>query len=90
MTENDKDNENAKRDDVDWLREAFDRAISGDNGTAPDTNRPALDPFAGLTPAGETVPNDPNVPVVPPAVVPPAPTAPASESAHRHDLDLDF
>ncbi len=75
MTENDKDNENNKRDDVDWLRDAFDRAVRGDNGTASDTSRPVIDPFAGLTPAGET-------PTVPPA--------PASDSARRHDLDLDF
>ena len=75
MTENDKDNENNKRDDVDWLRDAFDRAVRGDNGTASDTSRPVIDPFAGLTPADET-------PTVPPA--------PAADSARRHDLDLDF
>ena len=75
MTENDNDNENNKRDDVDWLRDAFDRAVRGDNGTASDTSRPVIDPFAGLTPAGET-------PTVPPA--------PASDSGRRHDLDLDF
>lgn len=73
MTDN--DNENNKRDDVDWLRDAFDRAVRGDNGTASDTSRPVIDPFAGLTPAGET-------PTVPPA--------PASDSGRRHDLDLDF
>jgi hypothetical protein len=55
MTENDKDNENEKRDDVDWLRDAFDRAVRGDNGTAP-----------------------------------PVPPASPSDSARRHDLDLDF
>ena len=43
MTENDKDNENNKRDDVDWLRDAFDRAVRGDNGTASDTSRPVID-----------------------------------------------
>lgn len=90
MTENEKDNENDKRDDVDWLRDAFDRAVRGDNGTAPDTNRPAIDPFAGLTPAGETAPVEPNAPVLPPAVVPPAPPASPPDSARRHDLDLDF
>lgn len=75
MTENDKENENNKRDDVDWLRDAFDRAVRGDNGTASDTSRPVIDPFAGLTPADET---------------PTFPPAPASDSARRHDLDLDF
>ena len=79
MTENDKDNENGKHDDVDWLRDAFDRAVRGDNGTASDTSRPAIDPFAGLTPAGG--------PSVPPGEAPPAP---APDSGRRHDLDLDF
>jgi hypothetical protein len=78
MTENDKDNDD-KRDDVDWLRDAFDRAVRGDNGTAPDTNRPAIDPFAGLTPTGGTA--QPAQPVQPAS--PPTPS-------HRHDLDLDF
>ena len=90
MTENDKDNEDDKRGDVDWLRDAFERAVSGDNGTAPDTNRPVIDPFAGLTPAGESVHSDVNPPVVPPAVVPPTPPAAPTEPSHRHDLDLDF
>jgi hypothetical protein len=86
MTENDKDNENGKRDDVDWLRDAFDRAVRGDNGTAPDTSRPVINPFAGLTPAGgPSVP--PETPVVPAGETPPAQ---ASDSARRHDLDLDF
>lgn len=106
MTENNNDNDGEKRDDVDWLRDAFDRAIRGDNGTAPDTSRPVIDPFAGLTPAGETAPSEPNsavnpasgeppvvaAPPIPPAA-PPAPSvvpAPTSESGHRHDLDLDF
>jgi len=79
MTENDKDNENGKHDDVDWLRDAFDRAVRGDNGTASDTSRPVIDPFAGLTPAGG--------PPVPPGETPPAP---APDSGRRHDLDLDF
>ena len=81
MTENEKDNENDKRDDVDWLRDAFDRAVRGDNGTVPDTNRPAIDPFAGLTPSGETTPIEPNEPD---SAVPP------TDSPRRHDLDLDF
>jgi hypothetical protein len=76
MTENEKDNDNDKHDDVDWLRDAFDRAVRGDNGTAPDTNRPAIDPFAGLTPTSATAqPAQPASPPTPP---------------HRHDLDLDF
>jgi hypothetical protein len=79
MTENDKDNENGKHDDVDWLRDAFDRAVRGDNGTASDTSRPAIDPFAGLTPAGgPSIPSGEN------------PPAPAPDSARRNDLDLDF
>lgn len=106
MTENDKDNDGEKRDDVDWLRDAFDRAIRGDNGTAPDTSRPAIDPFAGLTPAGETPSSDPSpavnptadeLPGVPAAPIPPAaPSVPpvvpaqAADSGNRHDLDLDF
>lgn len=85
MTEN--ENENDKRDDVDWLKDAFDRAIRGDNGTAPDTTRPVVNPFAGLTPTGDTAPIEPVVPVEPAAVVPPAP---AADSGRRHDLDLDF
>jgi hypothetical protein len=86
MTENDKDNESGNRDDVDWLRDAFDRAVRGDNGTASDTSRPAIDPFAGLTPAGgPSVP--PETPVVPAGETPPAQ---APDSARRHDLDLDF
>lgn len=95
MTDNDKDNDDA-RDDVDWLRDAFNRAIQGDNGTVPDATRPAVNPFAGLTPDGDTssvepvepvLPVVPATPVVPPTVTPPAPPA---ESGHRHDLDLDF
>lgn len=39
MTEDEKDNANEKRDDVDWLRDAFDRAVRGDNGTASDSSR---------------------------------------------------
>jgi hypothetical protein len=36
-------------DDADWLNEAFDRALRGDNGVAPDAARPAPSPF-GATP----------------------------------------
>lgn len=98
MTENDND----KRDDVDWLKDAFDRAIQGDNGTAPDTTRPVVNPFAGLTPAGDTATGDTDVPVASEApMAPAAPEAPAvapvveplnpvSGSDRRHDLDLDF
>lgn len=45
------------RDDVDWLQDAFDRALRGDNGTAPDANRPATNPLAGPV-TGETPPID--------------------------------
>jgi hypothetical protein len=90
MTTNDNDNENDKRDDVDWLRDAFERAVRGDNGTAPDAGRPVIDPFAGLTPAAETPTAPPADPVVPPAVVPPVQPAATSNSSNRHDLDLDF
>jgi hypothetical protein len=38
-----------KPDDSDWLSEAFDRALRGDNGVAPDAARPAARPF-GATP----------------------------------------
>lgn len=74
MTENDKDNEDDKRNDVDWLRDAFERAVSGDNGTASDTSRPAIDPFAGLTPGGEN---------------PTTPPAPDSARRHDLDLDFE-
>ena len=91
MTENDKDNEDDKRNDVDWLRDAFERAVSGDNGTASDASRPVIDPFAGFTPTSETTSPSAEAPVVPPAVPPVVtPPAPASDSARRHDLDLDF
>ena len=82
MTENDND----KRDDVDWLKDAFDRAIRGDNGTAPDVTRPVVNPFAGLTPAGDDVPAEPDIRVAP-AV---EPLEPVAGSDRRHDLDLDF
>jgi len=41
------------RDDADWLKDAFDRALRGDNGTAPDAKRPAASPFGGPA-TGET------------------------------------
>lgn len=88
MTENENDND--KRDDVDWLKDAFDRAIQGDNGTAPDTTRPVVNPFAGLTPTGNTAPGEPvapESPATPPAV---EPSQPVSDAGRRHDLDLDF
>ncbi len=87
MTDN--ENEDEKRDDVDWLRDAFDRAIQGDNGTVPDATRPAVNPFAGLTPATE----EPAAPVEPADEKPVAPTVtpvPVADEGHRHDLDLDF
>ena len=80
----DKDNDDS-RDDVDWLKEAFDRAIQGDNGTVADASRPVVNPFAGLTPTDDTAPIEP--------VVPTTPAAPQESNempSHRHDLDLDF
>jgi hypothetical protein len=90
MTTYDNENENDKRDDVDWLRDAFERAVRGDNGTAPDASRPVIDPFAGLTPVAEPPTVPPATPVVPPAAAPPVQPAAASNSSKRHDLDLDF
>ena len=75
MTDNDNEKDES-RDDVDWLKDAFDRAIQGDNGTVPDAVRPAASPFTAPTP------------VQPPTPV--EPTAPAEMPSHRHDLDLDF
>ena len=80
----DKDNDES-RDDVDWLKDAFDRAIQGDNGTVPDAARPIVNPFAGLTPSGDTVPIEPVVPTTPEA-----PEDAGEMPSHRHDLDLDF
>lgn len=36
-------------DESDWLKDAFDRALRGENGAAPDAARPAANPF-GVTP----------------------------------------
>jgi hypothetical protein len=80
----DKDNDDS-RDDVDWLKDAFDRAIQGDNGTVPDAARPVVNPFAGLTPSGDTAPVEPVVPTTPEA-----PQEAGEMPSHRHDLDLDF
>jgi len=79
MTEKDNDD---SRDDVDWLKDAFDRAIQGDNGTVPDAARPIVNPFAGLAPTGDTAPVEP--------ITPAAPLEPNEMPSHRHDLDLDF
>lgn len=79
MTDNDKDD---SRDDVDWLKDAFDRALQGDNGTAPDAARPAVNPFAGLAPTGDTAPIEPAIPA--------EPGVPTEMPSQRHDLDLDF
>lgn len=38
-----------RQEDSDWLKDAFDRALRGDNGVAPDAARPAANPF-GVTP----------------------------------------
>jgi hypothetical protein len=80
----DKDNDDS-RDDVDWLKDAFDRAIQGDNGTVPDAARPVVNPFAGLTPSGDTAPVEPVV-----STTPEAPVEAGEMPSHRHDLDLDF
>lgn len=42
-------NDENRNDDSDWLKDAFDRALRGDNGVAPDAARPAANPF-GVTP----------------------------------------
>lgn len=54
---NDEPRNDDPRDDVDWLQDAFDRALRGDNGTAPDATRPATNPLAGPA-TGETPPID--------------------------------
>lgn len=41
-----------RNDDAEWLKDAFDRALRGDNGVAPDAARPAANPF-GVTPTPE-------------------------------------
>ncbi len=86
----DKDNDDS-RDDVDWLKDAFDRAIQGDNGTAPDAARPVVNPFAGLTPTSDSAPVEHVVPVEP--IAPTTPIFPRESvemPSNRHDLDLDF
>ena len=42
-------NDENRNDEGDWLSDAFDRALRGDNGVAPDAARPAANPF-GVTP----------------------------------------
>jgi hypothetical protein len=86
----DKDNDDS-RDDVDWLKDAFDRAIQGDNGTVPDAARPVVNPFAGLTPTSDSAPVEHVVPVEP--IAPTTPIFPRESvemPSNRHDLDLDF
>ena len=86
----DKDNDDS-RDDVDWLKEAFDRAIQGDNGTVPEAARPAVNPFTGLTPTVSPAPIEPVVPIEPVAAPTPVdPTESDGSPSNRHDLDLDF
>ena len=86
----DKDNDDA-RDDVDWLKDAFDRAIQGDNGTVPEAARPVVNPFAGLTPTGNTAPNEPVVPIESDApTTQEVPQESVEMPSNRHDLDLDF
>ncbi|MEY4898454.1 MAG: hypothetical protein RL294_265 [Actinomycetota bacterium] len=86
----DKDN-NDSRDDVDWLKDAFNRAIQGDNGTVPDAARPVVNPFAGLTPTSDSAPVEHVVPVEPSAPTTPiVPRESVEKPSNRHDLDLDF
>jgi hypothetical protein len=86
----DKDNDDS-RDDVDWLKDAFDRAIQGDNGTVPDAARPVVNPFAGLTPTSDSAPVEHVVPVEPSAPTTPIfLREPVEMPSNRHDLDLDF
>ena len=86
----DKDNDDA-RDDVDWLKDAFDRAIQGDNGTVPEAARPMVNPFAGVTPTDNTAPHDRVVPIEPAVwTTPLVPHESVEMPSNRHDLDLDF
>lgn len=71
---NDEPRDDEPRDDVDWLQDAFDRALRGDNGTAPDATRPAANPLASAAP---TSPNTGETP-------------PVEEPIQRNELDLDF
>lgn len=43
-----------RQEDSDWLKDAFDRALRGDNGVAPDAARPAANPFGVSTPADQS------------------------------------
>jgi hypothetical protein len=54
---NDEPRDDEPRDDSDWLSDAFDRAVRGDNGTAPEANRPATNPLGGPS-TGETPPTE--------------------------------
>jgi hypothetical protein len=86
----DRDNDDS-RDDVSWLKDAFDRAVQGDNGTVPEAARPVVNPFTGLTPTGNTAPTEPAVPIDPIAPTTPAAREESVEMpSNRHDLDLDF
>ncbi len=88
MTEMENDD---PRDDVDWLKDAFDRAVQGDNGTVPESARPAVNPFSGGAPAGGTVPPEPVLPVENTASnTPIVPHDSMEMPAIRHDHDLDF
>ena len=86
----DRDNDDS-RDDVSWLKDAFDRAVQGDNGTAPDSARPVVNPFTGLTPTLDTAAIEPVVPIEPTGPTTPiVPQEPVEMPSTRHDLDLDF
>ena len=63
--------EGGHKSDADWLRDAFDRALRGDNGTTSEAMTPAVSPFetAPIKPieSAESEPFDPNatVPIEP-------------------------
>jgi len=86
----DRDNDDS-RDDVNWLKDAFDRAIQGDNGTVPEAARPLVNPFVGLIPTGTPARIEPVVPIEPAApIIPVVPPESVEMPSNRHDLDLDF
>lgn len=51
-----------RQEDSDWLKDAFDRALRGDNGVAPDAARPAANPFGVSTPADQPSDDQPGHP----------------------------
>lgn len=59
--------EGGHKSDADWLRDAFDRALRGDNGTTSEAMTPAVSPFDGsqseAAPSAAAEPFDPNATV---------------------------